>query len=105
MNKLFITGNVVKEPVYQKSQSGQMVCTFIVAVNPFFSATTSNPPPPDYFNVSAWDKLGELCREKLRKGSKVTVIGSVSQSQYVKDGEPRASMDIKHANEIEFLSK
>ena len=58
----------------------------------------------DYFRVSAWEKLGEVCKRYLAKGRKVCVTGPVSVSTYTgQDGKPRANIEVK-AEDVEFLT-
>ncbi len=58
----------------------------------------------DFFRVTTWDKLAEICQTSLSKGKKVAVVGAVSVSTYqAKDGTTRASLDLM-ASEIEFLT-
>ena len=58
----------------------------------------------DFFRVSAWEKLGEVCKRYLAKGRKVCVIGPVSVSAYnAQDGKARANLEIT-AQDVEFLT-
>lgn len=60
-------------------------------------------PEADFFRVTTWDKLAEICKP-LTKGKKVSVVGPVSVSTYkAQDGTFRASLDIM-AQDVEFLS-
>lgn len=103
MNKLVIVGNLVRDPETRVTQSGKNVCTFTVAVNRRRS-TANNQQDADYFRVSAWEKLGELCQQYLNKGRKVAVTGSVSVTAYKNsNGEAQASMNV-YAEEVEFLT-
>lgn len=103
MNKLIIAGNLVRDPETRITQSGKSVCTFTVAVNRRHS-TANNQQDADYFRVSAWEKLGDLCQQFLNKGRKVAVTGSVSVTAYKNsNGEAQASMNV-FADEVEFLS-
>lgn len=103
MNHLTIIGNLVRDPETRVTQSGKNVCTFTVAVNRRHS-TANNQQDADYFRVSAWEKLGELCQQFLNKGRKVAVTGSVSVTAYKNSaGEAQASMNV-YAEEVEFLS-
>ena len=102
MNKLTIIGNLTANPEVRTTQQGKSVCTFSVAVNRRNKA--ENQPDADFFRVSAWNQLGEICGKYLTKGSKVAVIGSVSVHTYTtQQGEARASMEVM-AREVEFLS-
>ena len=103
MNKLIIVGNLVRDPETRITQSGKSVCAFTVAVNRRHS-TANNQPDADYFRVSAWEKLGELCKQYLTKGRKVAVTGQVSVNAYKNSaGEAQASMNV-YAEEVEFLT-
>lgn len=103
MNKATIIGNLTKTPELRKTQSGMSVCGFTVAVNR--KKTQNNPnPEPDYFNVSAWNALGENCAKFLEKGKKVCVIGRVSLRTWeTPEGKHGASLEVM-AEDVEFLS-
>ena len=48
-----------------------------------------------FFNVSAWDQLGENASASLSKGSRVVVTGRIETREYeTKEGEKRTSVDI-----------
>lgn len=102
MNKLTIIGNLTRDPETRTAGGQDTVCSFTVAVN---KRTSSNHPEADYFRVSAWNKLGEICQQYLAKGRKVGVVGPVSVSSYeAKDGSgTRFSLDVR-AEDVEFLS-
>ena len=103
MNKLFITGNLTKNPELRTTSAGKEVCTFTVAVNR--RKTGSNQQPEaDFFRVSAWDGLAKSCGQFLAKGRKVAVIGSVSVHTFqTQTGETKAQLEV-NASDVEFLS-
>ena len=106
MNKLFIVGNLTRDPELRSTPNGIPVCTFTVAVNRrrAAGAEAAQQPEADFFRVTAWRQLGENCNRYLTKGKKVFVSGPVSVSTYTaKDGTTRASMEIT-AEDVEFLS-
>jgi single-strand DNA-binding protein len=97
MNKLFIIGNLTADPETRTTKDGKMVVSFTVAVN-------RRREGVDWFRVSAWNKLGELCRMYLAKGRKVSVIGSVSAGSYTNSkGEAVGTLEVM-AEDVEFLS-
>ena len=101
MNKLTIIGNLTKDPEIRTTTSNLTVCNFTVAVN---RRSKNGNNESDFFRVSVWRQLGEVCAKYLSKGKKVCVIGPVSCSTYQgSDGTTRASMEIV-ADDIEFLS-
>ena len=103
MNKLYIIGNLTREPELRTTSAGVNVCDFTVAVNRRKSGNNQQPEA-DFFRVSAWRQLGENCAKFLHKGSKVCAVGPVSVRTYqTNSGETRASLEVV-ADDIEFLS-
>jgi len=103
MNKIFLTGNVTKEPEMRTTQSGKAVCNFTVAVNRRQQGQVGQPDA-DFFRVTAWNGLAQTCHMYLAKGRKVAVVGNVSASAYQgNDGKLRASLEVT-ADDVEFLS-
>lgn len=97
MNNLIIIGNVTKNPALRATQSGLQVCSFTVAVNRYKKDET------DFFRVTAWDKLADICSKYLVKGSKVCVQGPVSGNSYENNGKTYYSLEV-NAQNVEFLS-
>ncbi len=103
MNKIFIIGNLVRDPELRTTPSGVPVCTFTVAVNRR-KQSEAGQQEADFFRVTTWRQLGENCNRYLAKGKKVFVSGPVSVSTYTaKDGSTRASLAVT-AEDVEFLS-
>ena len=105
MNKVFLIGNLTRDPELRTTSSGDSVCSFTVAVNRRRrSNAEAGQPEADFFRVSAWRQLGENCAKYLAKGRKVCVIGPVSCRTYVgNDGQTRASLEVQ-ADDVEFLT-
>ena len=102
MNKLTIIGNLTRDPEVHTTSEGKNVSNFTVAVNR--RKKIENQPDADFFRISAWGKLGELCAKYLAKGRKVCVSGPVSVStDTAQDGSTRASMEV-YAEDVEFLN-
>ena len=105
MNKLFIVGNLTRDPELRTTPAGDSVCDFTVAVNRRGRRDAANSQnEADFFRVSAWRQLGENCAKYLAKGRKVAVTGSVRVRTYqASDGTTRASLDVT-ADDVEFLT-
>lgn len=102
MNKIFILGNLTKDPVKTVIKDDCVVVNFTVAVNRRTSADKN--PETDYFPVVAWRGLGENCAKYLKKGSKVCVVGSMQMRTYeAADGSKRSAAEVI-AEEVQFLS-
>ena len=102
MNKIFIVGNLTRDPELRTTQSGVSVCSFTVSVNKRLSADAKHPEA-DYFRVTAWRGLGENCAKFLAKGRKVAVTGAVSVSTYEGKDGTKATLEVT-ADDVEFLS-
>ncbi|MBQ2028160.1 MAG: single-stranded DNA-binding protein [Clostridia bacterium] len=104
MNKVFIVGNLTRDPELRTVRDGISVCSFTVAVNRRIRNAEAGQPEADFFRVTAWRGLGENCSRYLAKGRKVAVTGSVSVSTYTgNDGTTRATLEVT-ADDVEFLS-
>lgn len=104
MNKVFLIGNLTKDPEMRSTQSGVAVCNFTIAVNRRFRNQQTGQQETDFLNIIAWRQLAELCSKYLAKGRKVAVTGSVQIRTYeAKDGSKRTAWDIV-ADEVEFLT-
>ena len=105
MNKLTIIGNLTRDPELRTTSTGVNVCTFTVAVNRRNRRDDQNgQPEADFFRVSVWRQLADICAKYLAKGRKVCVVGSVSVHTFTgNDGTARASLEV-NAEDVEFLS-
>lgn len=81
MNKVFLIGNLTKDPEMRSTQSGVAVCNFSIAVNRRFK-NANGEQETDFLNVIAWRQLAELCGKYLAKGRKVAVTGSIQTRTY-----------------------
>ncbi len=103
MNKVFLIGNLVKDPELRQTNGGTNVCSFSIAVNRRFK-DSEGKQVTDFFNIVAWRQLAELCGRYLTKGRKVAVAGELQTRSYdAKDGTKRYVTEIV-ADDIEFLT-
>lgn len=103
MNKVFLIGNLTRDPEMRATSAGVSVCNFSIAVNRRFR-NQNGQQETDFFNIVAWRQLGELCGKYLMKGRKVAVSGSIQTRTYeAQDGTRRNAFDIV-ADEVEFLT-
>ena len=92
----------MRDPELRTTPSGKNVCSFTVAVNR--RKKVEGQPDADFFRVSAWDQLGDVCQKYITKGKKVCVVGSVGVHTYQNQkGEMIANLEVL-AREVEFLS-
>ena len=97
MNKIFLSGNLVKAPEASEMTDGTKFCKFALAVDRHSNKEV------DYFNITCFRTQAENCVNNLNKGDKIGVIGSAYNREYKdKTGTTRYALDIV-ASEIEFL--
>ena len=106
MNKIIVIGNVGRDPEMRYTPNGSGVTSFSVASNrKYKTAAGEEREETEWFNVSAWGKLGELCNQYLTKGKMVYVEGQLSSQRWEgQDGEKRFSNNI-NLREIQFLDR
>lgn len=104
MNKVYLIGNLTRDPEMRATQSGVSVCNFSIAVNRRYKNPQTGQTETDFFNIVAWRQLADLCGKFLMKGKKVAVVGSIQTRTYeAQDGSKRTAFDIV-ADEVEFLT-
>lgn len=104
MNKVFLIGNLTRDPELTETSGGVSVCHFAIAVNRSY-ASSDGERQTDFFNVTAWRGTAENVAKFCKKGSKVAVSGSIQIRQYDdQQGNKRTAVDIV-AQEVEFLNR
>lgn len=106
LNRVFLIGNLTRDPELRYLPSGQAVTTFTVAVNRVYTAGTGErKEDTSFIRVVVWARRAEVCNEFLRKGSPVFVEGRLqSRSWEAQDGTKRSSIEVV-ANNVQFLSR
>ncbi len=103
MNKVFLIGNLTRDPELSETSSGVSICRFAIAVNRNY-AGSDGERKTDFFNVVAWRGLGENVARYAKKGNKVAVSGSIELRNYEdSQGVKRTGIDIV-AQDVEFLT-
>ena len=103
MNRVFLIGNLTRDPEISTTTSGISVCRISIAVSRRFS-NAEGARETDFFNITAWRGTADNCAKFLKKGSKIAVSGSIQTRSYDKqDGTRGFSIDIV-ADEVEFLN-
>lgn len=103
MNKVFLIGNLTRDPELTETNTGISVCRFAIAVNRNYSAADGERKT-DFFNCVAWRGLGENVARYAHKGNKVAVSGSIELRNFEdSQGVKRTGIDIV-AQDVEFLS-
>ncbi|MCH5147177.1 MAG: single-stranded DNA-binding protein [Clostridiales bacterium] len=103
MNKVFLIGNLTRDPELTETAGGIKICRFAIAVNRTYSGSDGERKT-DFFNVVAWRGLGETVARFAKKGNKVAVSGSIELRNYEdSQGIKRTGIDVV-AQDVEFLT-
>ena len=106
MNRIFIIGNLGRDPEARYTPTGQMVASFSVATNyRYTDSQGQRRSETEWFNCMAFGKLAELCNEHLSKGQQVYVEGRLKSRTYqTRDGQTRFSNDVT-VSDVHFLGR
>lgn len=100
MTKVFLIGNLTRDPELTETAAGVPVCRFSVAVN----RRADGGQVADFYNVTAWRKTAEAIARYTKKGNKIAVYGDLQIRQYEdRSGIKRTSVDVT-AQDVEFLT-
>lgn len=101
MNKVFLIGNLTRDPETIKTANGNKISRFDLAVNRRF--TQDAEQKTDFFRVVTFRNLAEIVENYLTKGSKIALVGSINMTEWEdKEGNAHKGVEIV-ADEIEFL--
>ena len=78
LNKVFILGNLTRDPELRQTATGQNVATFGVATNRIWSNQSGKQTQTEFHNVVVWGRLAEIANQYLAKGRLVFVEGRLT---------------------------
>lgn len=103
MNKVLLVGRLTRDPEMRTTGTGMVVTKFSVAVNHNF-ADRNGERGVDYINCSAFNRQAENIAKYCKKGSLVSVEGSIRTGSYdAPDGTKKYTTDVA-CNQVNFLS-
>lgn len=76
LNKVFVLGNLTRDPELRQTPTGQTVCSFSIATNRRFTDKSGQKQEQvEYHNIVAWGRQAEIINQYLHKGSSILVEG------------------------------
>ncbi|MBN1353862.1 MAG: single-stranded DNA-binding protein [Candidatus Omnitrophica bacterium] len=104
LNRVFLIGNLTRDPELRYVPSGTAVTTFDLAVNRVYSTQSGEKKEETSFiRIVVWARRAEVCAEYLTKGSPVFVEGRLrTRSWETQDGQKRITVEVI-ANNVQFL--
>ncbi|MFA6315391.1 MAG: single-stranded DNA-binding protein [Candidatus Paceibacterota bacterium] len=102
LNKVFIIGNLTRDPELKALPSGIKVCNFSIATSRAYKDKEGQRQEiTDFHNIVAFSKLGELSAQYLKKGQQALVEGRMQTRSWEQNGEKKYRTEII-ADNVQF---
>lgn len=99
INQVILMGRLTADPEQRTTTTGKTVASFSIAVD-----RAGQDDSADFFNVTAWEKLGDLVVKYIGKGRRVLVQGRLRQDSWddKETGKKRSRVEVV-ATDVTFL--
>src|SRR3989338_9020703 len=78
LNKVFLIGNITRDPEMRTLPSGQPVVNFGLATNRMWKGKDGSPQKQtEFHNVVMFGRLAEIAKQYLQKGAMVMIEGRI----------------------------
>jgi len=106
MNRVFLMGNLTRNPELRKTPTGLSVSDLGLAVSEKYRNKAGEMVESVCFaDIVVWGKQAETCGQYLTKGAPVMVEGRLQLDQWQTDkGEKRSRLRVR-ADRIQFLNR
>ncbi len=99
INQVILMGRLTRDPEQRTTTTGKTIASFSIAVD-----RGGQEDAADFFNVTAWEKLGDLVMQYLAKGRRVLVQGRLRQDTWddKETGKKQSRIEVV-ATDVTFL--
>jgi single-strand DNA-binding protein len=106
LNKVFLIGNLTRDPELRVTPKGTPIAQFGIAVNRKFKKEDgSDGEEVTYVDIEAWGKHGELVAKYLTKGSPAMIEGRLKFEQWEDKTSGKKMSKLKVVlDNVQFLS-
>lgn len=106
MNRVFLMGNLTRDPALRKTNTGTTVSDLGLAVSETYRNKDGELVETTCFaDIVVWGKQAEACNQYLNKGAPVMVEGRLQLDQWQNDqGEKRSKLRVR-ADRVQFLGR
>ena len=94
MNKVLLSGRLVKDPEVRYSQGENATCVARYTLASDRKYSKADDKQTDFINCVAFGKSGEFAEKYLKKGIKILVAGRIQTGNYEKDGKKVYTTDV-----------
>jgi len=104
LNKVFLMGNLTRDPELRYTPAGLAVASFGIAINRAWTAKTGEQKEDVcYVEINIFGRRAEVVGEYLSKGSPIFIEGRLQFSQWeTKDGQKRSTLRVV-ADNFQFI--
>ena len=106
LNKVFLMGNLTRDPEVKQTPSGETVADMSLAVSEQFRSRATNEVREvvTYVDVTVWGRVAENCGQYLTKGRPVFVEGRLVTDSWEDKttGQKRSRLRVR-ADRVQFL--
>ncbi len=104
LNKVFLIGNLTRDPEVRYLPSGAAVGDLRLAVNRKYKTQQGEDKEETCFvGVAVWGRQAETCQQYLSKGSPVLIEGRLRYEEWEKDGQKNNRLSVT-AERVQFMS-
>ncbi len=106
LNRVFLMGNLTRDPELRYAPSGSAVTNMTLAVNNTYTDKSGEKKEDTLFiRVAVFGKQAESSAEYLAKGNPVFVEGRLKMNEWTTEqGEKRSTIEVVARN-VQFLSR
>ncbi len=106
LNKVFLIGNLTRDPELRHTNSGMAVCEMGLAVSRRYVSNGQDKEEVCFVDILAWGRQGESCQRHISKGDPILVEGRLQLDQWNDrdSGAKRSKLRVV-ADRIQFLSR
>ena len=105
MNRIFLMGNLTKDPELRYTPSGTPVASLRLAVNSTFKGQDGQRKEDVcYVTIVVWNKQAELCNQYLKKGRPILVEGRLIYRSWEQEGKTRSTLEVR-ADRVQFMGR
>jgi len=99
INQVILMGRLTRDPEVRTTSTGKTIASFSLAVD-----RGGQDDATDFFDITAWEKLGELVSQYLSKGRRCLVQGRLRQDSWddKETGKKRTKIEVV-ATDVTFL--
>ena len=99
INQVILMGRLTRDPEQRTTTTGKTIASFSIAVD-----RGGQEDAADFFDITAWEKLGDLVVQYLAKGRRVLVQGRLRQDSWddKETGKKRSRVEVT-ATDVTFL--